>query len=67
MGSWYGKRTPNDDTIVSICWKLGGLIVDCPIGLGDGNAEKKQRPRVQIHGGSAWHKRQAIPTPFCTS
>ena len=37
------KRTSDDDIIVNVCWKLGDLLVDCPIGLGDGDAEKKQR------------------------
>ena len=38
-----GKRASDDDIIVNVCWKLGDLIVDRPMGLGDSDAEKKQR------------------------
>ena len=61
-----GKRASDDDIIVNICWELGDLVVDYPIGLGDSDAEKKQSPRAQIHDSSPWHERKAIAAPFYT-
>ena len=59
-----GKRASDDDIIVNVRWELGDLVVDRCIGLGDGDTEKKQRPRIQIHGCGPWYKREAIPVPF---
>ena len=67
LGVWDEKRASDDDIIVNVCWELGDPIVYRSIGLDDGGAKKKQRPRVQVHGGSPWQKRQAVPAPFYTS
>ena len=67
LGVWDEKRASDDDIIVNVCWELGDPIVYRSIGLDDGGAKKKQRPRVQVHGGSPWQNRQAVPAPFYTS
>ena len=45
-GMGWEERASDDNIIINICWELGDLIVDRPIGLGDDDTEKKQRPRV---------------------
>ena len=61
------KHASDDNIIVNVSWELGDLIVDCPIGSADSDAENEQKPRVQVHGGRSWHKRHAIPVSFYTS
>ena len=37
---WHGQHASNDDVIVGVCWELGDLVVDRPVGLLDDDREK---------------------------
>jgi len=34
------QRASNDDVIVGVCWELGDLVIDRPVGLLDDDREK---------------------------
>ena len=53
------KVTSNDNIVVGMRRKLGGLVVDCSIGLRKGNSEEQQRFRAGTHGGG--HQRSPQP------